>query len=343
MLNKLSIENFKNIEKQEFDIKPITILTGLNSTGKSSVIQSLLLLSWMHSNSTLLNKHIKKFSNYTNVRNKYLNAKSISLNADFTNNSANMFCNGESTWEFVRYSENYLYFEENLFYISGNRIGQEDIALYDEDIKFGINGEYIFSYFEQNKDVFVENELIKYEGHKSLDGQLSYWLEYILEVKLRVVTEKITDTAITVKFNSDGIDGLSPFNLGAGNSYLAKILIMGLSCKKGNILIIENPEIHLHPKAQARLSDFFVLLANAGIQVIIETHSEHLINKLRYNIYKKKISKDDAIIYYKPNIRENFITININNNGHYINEENIKRAFPEGFFDSTLKELLAMM
>jgi len=236
-----------------------------------------------------------------------------------------------------------LNFEENLFYISGNRIGLEDIALYDEDIKFGINGEYIFSYFEQNKDVFVDNKLIKYEGHKSLDGQLSYWLEYILGIELRVVTEKITDTAITVKFNSDGIDGLSPFNLGAGNSYLAKILIMGLSCKKDNILIIENPEIHLHPKAQSKLSDFFVLLANAGIQIIIETHSEHLINKLIYNVYKKEICKDDAIIYYKSSIRENFIEININNNGHYIDENQQEIDFPEGFFDSTLSELLEIM
>jgi len=343
MLNKLSIENFKNIEKQEFDFKPITILIGLNSRGKSSVIQSLLLLSWMHPNNTLLMKYIKKFSNFANVRNKYLNAKSISLSANFTNDSASMSCQSENVWEFVRGNENYLNFEENLFYISGNRIGQEDIALYDEDIKFGINGEYIFSYFEQNKDVFVDNKLIKYEGHKSLDGQLSYWLEYILGIELRVVTEKITDTAITVKFNSDGIDGLSPFNLGAGNSYLAKILIMGLSCKKDNILIIENPEIHLHPKAQSKLSDFFVLLANAGIQIIIETHSEHLINKLIYNVYKKEICKDDAIIYYKSSIRENFIEININNNGHYIDENQQEIDFPEGFFDSTLSELLEIM
>lgn len=345
MLNKLSIEKFKNIGKQEFYFKPLTILTGLNSRGKSSIIQSILLLSEIHSSNTLLSKYIKRFSKFSKIRNKYVNAKSVSLNVESKNGSSGMYCTNDRAWaiDLDALPVKDLNFEENLFYISGNRIGQEDIALYDEDIKFGINGEYIFSYFEQNKDIFVENELIKYAGHKSLDGQLSYWLEFILGIRLRVVTEKITDTNITVKFNSDGLDGLSPFNLGAGNSYLAKILIMGLSCKKGNILIIENPEIHLHPKAQARLSDFFVMLANAEIQVIIETHSEHLINKLRYNIYTSELDKDDAIIYYKPSIREDFITININENGHYQNENNQRIDFPEGFFDSTLSELLEIM
>ena len=172
---------------------------------------------------------------------------------------------------------------------------------------------------------------------------MSYWLEYILDIELRVVTKKITPTNITITFDSHGLDNISPFNLGVGNSYLAKILIMGLSCKKDNILIIENPEIHLHPKAQSKLSDFFVFLADAGIQVILETHSEHLINKLKYNIYKNKLSQDDAIIYYKPSIREKFTTIKINNNGHYIDIDNQEIDFPEGFFDSTLSELLEIM
>jgi predicted ATPase len=148
---------------------------------------------------------------------------------------------------------------------------------------------------------------------------------------------------VKVTFTSDGLENLSPFNLGAGNSYLAKILIMGLSCKKGHILIIENPEIHLHPKAQAKLADFFVLLENMGIQVIVETHSEHFINKLRYNVYKKKLKSDDIVIYYKPSIQGDFEKISINSNGHFIDDEKSEIVFPSGFFDSTLSELLEIM
>jgi len=344
MLNKLTIENFKSIEKQEFTFNPITILTGLNSTGKSSVIQSLLLLSSFSSTNNLLNKNIKKFSNFNDIRNRYINAKNISLSVESENDSSTLSIEQARSWKIgIPCDSNVLNFEENLFYISANRRGQEDIANYDEEVKFGVEGEYVFGYFEQFKNKPIEEKLIAYKEHKTLDAQLSYWLEFILDITLRVVTEIMTAEKVKVTFESDGLDNLSPFNLGAGNSYLAKILIIGLSCKKGNILIIENPEIHLHPKAQSKLSDFFVLLANAGIQVILETHSEHLINKLRYNIYKSKLSSDDAIIYYKSNIREEFSTIKINNNGHYIDEENKRIAFPKGFFDSTLNELLEIM
>ena len=344
MLNKLTIENFKSIKKQSFDIKSITILTGLNSTGKSSVIQSLLLLSSFNSDSSLLKKNIKNFSNFNDIRNRYINAKNISFSFESENDTSSLSIEQSKSWKIgIPCDSNILNFEGNLFYISANRIGQEDIADYDEDIKFGVNGKYVFGYFEQFKDKPVEDALTVYKEHITLDAQLAHWLEYILDIKLRVITEIMTAEKVKVTFDSDGLDKISPFNLGAGNSYLAKILIMGLSCKKGNILIIENPEIHLHPKAQSKLSDFFVLLANAGIQVILETHSEHLINKLRYNIYKSEISKDDAIIYYKPSIIEEFSTIRINNNGHYVDENKQEIDFPEGFFDSTLSELLEIM
>ena len=61
MIKKLKIEGFKSIKCQEFDFQGLTILTGLNSTGKSSVIQSLLLLSNFNSSSTELKEYVKKF------------------------------------------------------------------------------------------------------------------------------------------------------------------------------------------------------------------------------------------------------------------------------------------
>ena len=106
------------------------------------------------------------------------------------------------------------------------------------------------------------------------------------------------------------------------------------------MLLIENPEIHLHPKAQSRLGEFFAWLAQNGVQVIVETHSEHLINKIRYQVYKKILNSNNVTIYYKKSIKENFINININEKGHFINENREKIQFPSGFFDSTLDELL---
>jgi len=345
MIEKIEIEGFKSIKKQEFDFKGLTVLTGLNSTGKSSVIQAILLVSSFNSPQySLLRKYIKKFSTFSEIRNKYENADTINFALEGENISTTLSVERSSDWQVSLANDaSKVTFDENLFYISSNRIGPEDIANYDEDMKFGIDGEYLFGYFEQHKRDRLHDVLIKDNSHKTLDAQVSYWLHYILSMNLRVETQEQTSDTIKVTFASDDIEGLSPFNVGAGNSYLAKILIMGLSCLKGQILIIENPEIHLHPKAQAKLADFFVFLENAGIQVIIETHSEHLINKLRYNVYKKKLEYENTVIYYKESIQSDFQKISINKNGHFINEEMVEIDFPSGFFDSTLQELLEMM
>ena len=131
--------------------------------------------------------------------------------------------------------------------------------------------------------------------------------------------------------------------LGFIGSHLAKIIIIALSCNPGNIFIIENPEIHLHPKAQAMLADFLNFIASKGIQIIVETHSEHFINKTRFSIFKKRINKDDVIIHYKPSAKDKFLSLMINQSGHFINKSEKNIDFPSGFFDSTLNELLEIM
>ena len=95
-------------------------------------------------------------------------------------------------------------------------------------------------------------------------------------------------------------------------------------------------------KAISKLADFFVFLANAGIQVIIETHSEHILNKTRYAIFKEKISEQDVQIYYREQIEEEFISLNINKRGKYTDKNGQIVKFPKGFFDSDLDELLEM-
>jgi len=344
MIHKLKIEGFKSIKEQEFDFRGLTVLTGLNSTGKSSVIQTLLLLSAFNSDNRLIHEYVKKYSNFRDIRNKYENSNEIKMEVTGNDISAHLSINSSNSWNIGLLSEsNKLTFEKNIFYISSNRVGPEDIAKYDENNKFGIEGEYVFGFFEQKRNEPIEEALIKDNSSFTLATQLNYWFQYILDFDLNLKTESVTADIVRVTFDCDGLDNLSPFNVGAGNSYLAKILIMGLSCTKGNILIVENPEIHLHPKAQSKLADFFVFLQNASIQVIVETHCEHFINKLRHNVYKKKLESNDIVIYYKPSIQGMFEKISINANGHFVDDEKSEISFPSGFFDSTLSELLEIM
>ena len=84
------------------------------------------------------------------------------------------------------------------------------------------------------------------------------------------------------------------------------------------------------------LGEFFAFITNADIQLIIETHCDHLINKLQYLVFKKKFESDKAIIYYKKGIVDPFEKIQLNKYGRFEPE------FPDGFFDATLAELIEM-
>jgi len=343
MLNFLEIENFKCIKKQSFELPPLTILTGINSTGKSSVIQSILLLSKYHSqiNKDLLSRCIANMSEFTEIRNKYQNAKSLQLTVIDSNESKfALYMDRNQTRANEVVDSDSLNYEERIYYISANRIGQEELALFSKDQKVGNNGEFIFGYFENNKDTSLA--VFKYEGSSTLKYQLNSWLKHILELPIELQTQKITTTTVKVSFNSDGIDNINPFNSGVGNSYVAKVLITGLMCNRGDTLLIENPEIYLYPKTQANMGDFLAWLAQNGVQVILETHSELVINKISYQAYSQEINSDKIRIYYKPSIQENFIPIGINHRGHFINTDGDKIIFPSGFFDVPLQELLEM-
>jgi predicted ATPase len=344
MIKELYIDGFKNLSNESFALKNLTVLTGLNSTGKSSVIQTLLLLSSVYTREkkSFIKEVVKSFDKFSAIRNKYKNAKIVTINARNMGGqeyNISLSIDGMKTINSDRNAGD-LEYEGNLYYLSANRMGQEELALYDENQRFGAHGNYMFGYYEQHKDDMVYESLIRETASLTLQSQLGYWLTNILGMKMDLKTEKITSSNVKVSFDSDGITGLSPLNVGSGSSYLAKVLIMLLSAKAGDMVIVENPEVHLHPKAQAGLGDFFCFIARAGVQVIVETHSEHFINKLRYEIYRSEISTDEVVIYYKKDIQGRFDKIDINKNGHFVNGSGQIVDFPKGFFDSTLAELL---
>lgn len=124
-------------------------------------------------------------------------------------------------------------------------------------------------------------------------------------------------------------------------SYALKILSIALSCKKGELLIVENPEIGLHPKAISKMGKFFTFLVNNGVKVLIETNSRDIVTSICYEAYLKNINNCDVVFYNKT--KDNIDKININKNGKFVNDKHQLVRYPSGFFDANTEEVWALL
>lgn len=124
-------------------------------------------------------------------------------------------------------------------------------------------------------------------------------------------------------------------DVGYGNSQVIPVLVGGYNLVPKSTYIVEEPEIHLHPRAQAELGDFFFELYGRNVQAIVETHSEYLILRLQQFVADKKIPPSDIIFYYvqpTPDGIKNITNLRLDETGKFIGE------WPQGFFPERLEE-----
>ena len=170
----------------------------------------------------------------------------------------------------------------------------------------------------------------------SLEVAVKSWLKY-MGVANDVDSMDQGKIGHTLQISND-IKGLKQdlTHVGVGVSQVLPILVMSLLAKKGDVIILEQPELHLHPKVQTRLADFFVSMNALGKQCIVETHSEYLINRLRYLVAVSTDMKvaDDTMIYFVEKDKEigysKYRQVTINKYG-------VIEDWPEGFFDESEK------
>jgi predicted ATPase len=131
-----------------------------------------------------------------------------------------------------------------------------------------------------------------------------------------------------------------PTNVGFGITFILPVLVAVLSAQPGTLLLVENPEAHLHPKGQSMLAQLIAKAAASGVQVIVESHSDHFLNGLRIAVRQKIISPDHLsanFFQFDPNSKSSKITkIGIDENGRVDN-------WPEDFFDEWEKSLEKLM
>jgi len=343
MINTIKVVNYKCLDPVELKFGNLNIITGLNSTGKSSLIQSILDYCKAVRCHNLRLPFLPDNFNFKEVRNMYKNAREIEITINgeslIIKEEAEKFSNGKPP-------ENFPTESNGLYHLSAARVGPSDLYIYKKgtsDIT-GDKGELIFSAFENKGNEPIAKELGKCKEDSTVAGNVNLWLGEILGFKIYLNSEIVSANTLKINYKLDEFPiGISPLHLGAGVSYLAQVIILCLLAKPGEIVIIENPEIHLHPEAQSKLGEFFAFMASKGVQIIIETHCEHLINRIRYEVgCKRTINGEQVKIFYKAENREPFVEIGINSYGSYINNKEEEIPFPKGFFDATLDKLMEL-
>lgn len=362
MINKIYIKNFKSFDEEEISLNSISLLTGPNSSGKSSVIQALLLLAHnvdkrediKNKIASPLNSYKVSLGEFSEIRNKNKNAKEIVIGVKSNQDEIKIMfmddldsVNVEFLKEASQIETIFKSYNRKLHYLSANRIGVQD--LYNKNInnfdKYGALGEFAIDFYNSNKSEVLDSNLIIDKSSETLSTQVNYWLKYILNCNIETQSVNGSDkiqTSFSLILDRKISSQIRPKNLGSGLSYIISILIMCLSSNKGDILIIENPEIHLHPRAQSLLTDFLVFAANAGIQLIIETHSDHIFNGIRKAINKNQIKEDKVALNFfdisEKNLCTKYTKIEFNEKGQ-------PQKYPEGLFDqfdTDLNELLGL-
>lgn len=335
MIKKLHLKNFKSHRDTELNIKPLTLISGVNNVGKSSVLQALLLLRQTFKKGKLeegldLNKPLVELGRGNDVL--YKLAQDPVLSFELTSDDTLLpfrFSADEKAldnsflpvvdWNIsIKSLSTDALFGKDFQYLSSLRLGGESDFIIDS---YEVNTERQISK-EKGKGELIGHFLYDYQAESTFDyingssnntipllDQVVYW-ERLISAGITInVQKKIDKPGFTIFYGFKGTEGkksiedLRAENIGFGVSYSLPVITALLSAKPGALILIENPEAHLHPEGQAELARLMCLVAQRGVQVIVETHSDHIINGVLVNCKRfekegKGIDREKVSMYY---------------------------------------------
>lgn len=348
MIKRITISNFKSLKNIDLEFGEFNLLCGTNASGKSSLLQTILLMAQNKGvdDEVVLNGELVSIGEFRETKN-FDASIDVPVSIFFTDSSDKVSCLVFNQDTIIKKSIDFPAINSQLYYLAANRIGNEDVfERASRKNVFGILGEYAISFLEDKKEIPMPEFLVfdksKETAHVFID-EVNYWMEKITGSTLKV--EQIQKTnKLVLSYSNNKNYHVRTSNTGSGLSYVVSIIILGLGvgllseqADEKPILVIENPEIHLHPKAQAVLTEFLVWLSNF-MQVIIETHSDHMFNGFRKMIKSEKLSSDKSnLFFFKLEDNATIIKrINISKNGRLLTME--KDLFDQ--FQIDLSELL---
>mgnify|MGYP001025580412 FL=1 len=346
MIKAIELKNFKCFDNLRLPLAKLTILAGANATGKSTVMQALLLAE----------ATAREKGNSVDAS-EALGVAVGGPKALISQNRTEVFAGDflfNIQWDEVTVTFTYkidklislkLAYDQSesipdtqLVYLNAERMGPRISYPAGDDEKIlcnGANAAFLIDRADMQKRK-VPKSLALTKETSNFSTHVENWMNAILgDINFSITTDYIKATTDIRYGNEVAEEPVLPTMTGFGISYVLSIVTAGLWCAslKNVSLLIENPEAHLHPAAQSRVGKFLECLADAGIQVIVETHSEHIIDGARIQAALMKHT-DDIQIYFFSKEKEG---IHVEKIG--IDENGELSEWPKGFFDQKSQDL----
>lgn len=371
MITTINISNFKSIKSLHISPTSVNLFMGLNGMGKSSVIQTLLLLRQSMKSGLKrlsLNGNLVEIGRGKDALYNFADTEQIHYELDFKSkvsekcSSLDVFyaysaksdvltlIDGSSAIDSEVFCEPL--FSSDFVFLNAERVAPATMydMSYDEVTNhhaIGTHGELAAHFLSMYGDSLVVPSTLCLDtsaSNKLLD-QVQEWMK-VISPGINISTEELSQidkVIISYGYNTETIstNQFRPTNVGFGISYILPILV---ACLSGihRLIIIENPEAHLHPKGQAKMGELIARCAVNGAQLFIETHSDHIVNGLRVAVKEKIITpKQVEINYFSREVKdgENFTTsepIHIGFNGEL-------SKYPPDFIDEWENQLMKLI
>ena len=372
MLKSIELHNFKSAKNLKVQLNNLTVLTGLNGSGKSTLLQSITLLKQSFDKNVLnqcliLRGPLVSIGRSEDIRYENSESDSIEFIIETPNGTIKISaptiegsdtlpvsCEGDLDDLIDQ-------FRLGFQLIQADRITPADTYSQASTSQrstgwLGCKGEYTIDFLIQNREIKIPStrkysekvsnisveELKRLVPTDNLLDQTTGWLQE-LSPGSRPQPIALDDgdaTALRFSYSGSTVDSASrkhkAVNVGFGLTYCLPIIVASLSAPTGSILLIENPEAHLHPRGQAALGLLLAKCASDGVQIIVETHSDHVINGIRVATKNGEIDNNDiSVHFFSRELETGETTVKspvLHSNGRF-------SEWPEGFFDQWSKAL----
>lgn len=373
MLTQIDLRHFKCFERLRLPLCPLTLLSGANASGKSSAMQALVLLhqtmrehEW--SPRLMLNGAAVRLGAAADVIDRVhgdrgfgialedgdgaqfqwefeggRDAMSVSVQKTVGRTGDGVRWDADATGP-LRYllpapaSDHPLIDRlRGLTYLTAKRLGpREHYAFDDPQLTpvVGPRGEYAVSVLHSGRDARVPESLAIRDAPPTRFRQAGARMARFFPGCALAIDRVPRANAVTLGIRvSSGTDFLRPVHTGFGLTQVLPIVVAALSAAEDGLLLVENPEVHLHPAGQARMGVFLAEVAAAGVQVIIETHSDHVLNGVRRAVKERTLPGHDVALYFFRPRRGDAADGEAQVYRPFMDADGNIDSWPEGFFD----------